>query len=229
MRRTFLIIVVAATLAVTGWAAHAATTHATPPTPQPPDPIIASSALTTQLPRHAAPAQLPTTTTTTTNGPTLATQLAHARLATARYALNLPAAKHHGYQLITRMIPDMGWHYLNPAIHGFDPTKPHILVYERHRTSWQLGALEWVFTQTPTTPPLPGATYGSFGAACHYTDGTFVFARAQELCAPRSPQTRARFSFWHPDLVTLHVWVWYHNPAGLYSGTNPLVRPFNRG
>jgi hypothetical protein len=231
MRRTFLIIVVAATLAVTGWAAHAATTHATPPTPQPPDPIIASSALTTQLPRHAAPAQLPTTTTTTTttNGPTLATQLAHARLATARYALNLPAAKHHGYQLITRMIPDMGWHYLNPAIHGFDPTKPHILVYERHRTSWQLGALEWVFTQTPTTPPLPGATYGSFAAACHYTDGTFVFARAQELCAPRSPQTRARFSFWHPDLVTLHVWVWYHNPAGLYSGTNPLIRPFNHG
>ena len=227
MRRTFLIIVVAATLAATGWAAHAATTHATPPTPQPPDPIIASSALTTQLPRHAAPAQLPTTTTT--NGPTLATQPARARLATARYALNLPAAKHHGYQLITRMIPDMGWHYLNPAIHGFDPTKPHILVYERHRTSWQLGALEWVFTQTPTTPPLPGATYGSFGAACHYTDGTFVFARAQELCAPRSPQTRARFSFWHPDLVTLHVWVWYHNPAGLYSGTNPLVRPFNHG
>jgi hypothetical protein len=77
---------------------------------------------------------------------TLAAQLARARLATARYALNLHAAKHDGYQRITRMIPDMGWHYL-----------------------------------------------------------------------------------WHPDLVTLHVWVWYHNPAGLYSGTNPLVRPFNHG
>jgi hypothetical protein len=201
MRRTILIIVVAAALAATGWAAHATT--------------------------HQAAAQ-PATTPTTDN-PTLATQLARARLATARYALNLQAAKHDGYQLITRMIPDMGWHFLNPTIQGFDVTKPAILVYERRGRSWQLGALEWVFTETPATPPLPGATYGSFPAACHYQDGTFVPARVQELCAKRSPETGAPFNFWHPALVTLHVWVWYHNPAGLYSGTNPLVRPFNRG
>ena len=35
--------------------------------------------------------------------------------------------------------------------------------------------------------------------------------------------------FWHPKLVTLHVWVWYPNPHGLYNPTNPLVRPFNGG
>jgi hypothetical protein len=173
----------------------------------------------TTQPTHPTPAA--------TDGPGLAAQLAHARLATAKYATNPAAAKHDGYQLITRMIPDMGWHYLNPTIHGFDVRKPHILVYERRGSRWQLGALEWVFTQTPATPPLPGATYGSFGAACHYQDGTFVFARTQELCAPRNPATGARFSFWHPELVTLHVWVWYHNPAGLYSGTNLLIRPFN--
>jgi hypothetical protein len=204
MRRTLLLVVAAATLAATGWAAHATTTHPT-----------------------RSVATHPATPTTDRSG--LAAQLARARLATARYALNLAAAKADGYQLITRMIPDMGWHYLNPTIQGFDVTRPHILVYERHGRNWQLGALEWVFPQTPATPPLPGATYGSFAAACHYQDGTFVFARAQELCAPRSPQTGARFNFWHPDLVTLHVWVWYHNPAGLYSGTNPLVRPFNHG
>jgi hypothetical protein len=158
---------------------------------------------------------------------TLTGQLARARLATARYATNLHAAKAAGYQIITRMIPDMGWHFLNPSIQGFDVTKPHILVYERHGRSWQLGALEWVFPTKPVTPPLAGATYGSFGAACHYTDGTFVFARVQELCAKRSPETGAPFNFWHPDLVTLHVWLWYPNPAGLYSGTNPYVRPFN--
>ena len=56
-----------------------------------------------------------------------------------------------------------------------------------------------------------------------------MFARVQELCAKRSPETGARFNFWHPDLVTLHVWLWYPNPDGLYSGTNPLIRPFNRG
>ena len=42
-----------------------------------------------------------------------------------------------------------------------------------------------------------------------------------------SPATGARFSFWHPDLVTLHLWVWYPNPAGLSNATNPYIRPFN--
>jgi hypothetical protein len=159
--------------------------------------------------------------------PSLASQLAAARLATARYATSLHAAKADGYQIITRMIPDMGWHFLNPKVQGFDVTKPPILVYERHGHRWQLGALEWVFTETPATPPLPGASYGSFPAACHYRDGTFVAARVQELCPKRSPDTGAAFTFWHPNLVTLHLWVWYPNPAGLYSGTNPWIRPFN--
>ena len=177
----------------------------------------------------AAGHQHPAAATSAGGGKGLASQLAKARLATARYATSLKAAKADGYQIITRMIPDMGYHFLNPSIQGFDVTKPHILVYERRGGSWTLGALEWVFPSTPTTPPLPGATYGSFGAACHYNDGTFVFARVQELCAKRSPQTGATFTFWHPDLVTLHVWLWYPNPAGLYSGTNPYVHPFNRG
>jgi hypothetical protein len=77
--------------------------------------------------------------------------------------------------------------------------------------------------------PLPGATYGSFAAACHYKNGTFVAAASQDQCAKRSPQTGAAFNFWHPDLVTLHIWLWYPNPAGLYNGTNPYIQPFNRG
>jgi hypothetical protein len=206
MRRVILVSFAVAALAATGWAARAATT----------EPARPASAVK----RPAA---------TATDSATVAAQLAKARIATAKYATNLHAAKADGYQIITRMIPDMGYHFLNPTIQAFDVTKPTILVYEHHRRSWQLGALEWVFTETPATPPLPGATYGSFGAACHYTDGTFVFARVQELCATRSPQTGSPFNFWHPDLVTLHVWVWYHNPDGLYNGTNPLVRPFNRG
>jgi hypothetical protein len=159
----------------------------------------------------------------------LASQLARARLATAKYATNLRRAKADGYQILTRMIPDMGWHFLNPTIQGFDITKPPILVYERHGNAWQLAAFEWVFPTKPATPPLPGATYGSFGAACHYKDGTFVFASSQDQCAKRSPQSGAAFNFWHPDLVTLHVWLWYPNPAGLYNGTNPYIKPFNRG
>jgi hypothetical protein len=159
----------------------------------------------------------------------VASEMLTARLATAKYATNLARAKADGYGIITRMIPTMGYHFLNPSVKGFDVRRPPILVYEHHGNAWQLGALEWVFTAMPAKPPLPGARYGVFGAACHYVDGTFVFATAQSACAPKSPQTRAAFNFWHPRLITLHMWVWYPNPSGVYMGTNPLVAPFNRG
>jgi len=163
-----------------------------------------------------------------TNTPASVTaQLALARIATAKYATDLGRAKADGYQIITRMIPSMGWHYLNPKVAGFDIRNPAILVYEHRGTSWQLGALEWVFPKQPAKAPIPGARYGAFGAACHYVDGTFVFAGAQDKCAAKSPQTGAKFNFWHPPLVTLHLWLWYPNPAGLFSGTNPLVTPFD--
>jgi hypothetical protein len=158
-----------------------------------------------------------------------ASQLAAARLATTKYATNLAQAKADGYGIITQMIPSMGWHFLNPKVTGFDLRKPPILVYLRRGATWQLGALEWVFPKLPASPPIQGAKYGVFGAACHYVDGTFVFADAQSKCAATSPQTGAKFNFWHPELVTLHIWLWYPNPAGLYSGTNPLVTPFDKG
>jgi hypothetical protein len=160
---------------------------------------------------------------------TLASDVAKARAATAQYANSLPAAKAAGYGIITKMIPNMGYHFMNPKVTGFDVRKPPILVYERHRGTWQLGALEWVFTSMPAKRPLPGATYGVFGAACHYVDGTFVFANAQSKCTAKSPTTGAAFNFWHPRLITMHFWVWYPNPSGIYKGTNPMVVPFNRG
>lgn len=160
----------------------------------------------------------------------LAAKLALARLATAKYATDLGRAKADGYRmLITQMIPNMGFHYLNPGVKGFDIRKPPILVYVKRGAAWQLGALEWVFTKLPAKPPIEGAKYGGFGAACHYADGTFVPAVAEADCAKTSPTTKAAFTFWHPTLVTLHIWLWYPNPDGLYAGTNPLVEPFNAG
>jgi hypothetical protein len=160
--------------------------------------------------------------------PSLSAKLAQARVATAKYATDLGRAKADGYQILTRMIPSMGFHYINPKVTGFDIRKPPILVYVKHGSTWQLGAFEWVFPKRPARPPIQGARYGSFGAACHYVDGTFVFAASQDMCAATSPQTGAKLNFWHPDLVTLHVWLWYPNPDGLYAGMNPLVTPFNR-
>jgi hypothetical protein len=123
----------------------------------------------------------------------------------------------------------MGLHYMNPNVKGFDVRKPPILVYEKNGSSYQLGAIEWVFTSKPAKPPLPGATYGSFGAGCHYKDGTFVPADAQSSCPTKNPQTGSAFNFWHPLLITLHLWLWYPNPSGLFSSLNPLVAPFNQG
>jgi hypothetical protein len=159
----------------------------------------------------------------------LAAQLAMARAATAKYASNLPLAKANGYGIITKMIPNMGYHFMNPKVTGFDVQKPPILVYQHEGSSWHLGALEWVYTSKPAKPPFPGATYGTFGAGCHYLDGTFVPAETQDACPKASPGSGAAFNFWHPQLVTLHVWLWYPNPAGLFSGTNPLAAPYNKG
>jgi hypothetical protein len=153
-------------------------------------------------------------------------QLARARLATARYANSLGAAKADGYSILTQLIPGMGYHFINPSIKGFDVRKPPILVYEKHGAKWQLGALEWVFPEKPSTPPLKGATYGSFPAACHYKDGTFVPQASTDACPKTSPQSGASFNFWHPALVTMHVWLWYPNPDGLYASMDPLVHAF---
>ena len=157
----------------------------------------------------------------------LAGQLALARASTAKYANDLGRAKADGYMIITRMIPNMGYHFLNPKVKSFDIRKPDALVYQHRGNTWQLGALEWVFPKIPSTEPVPGAKYGTFGAACHYVDGTFVFANAQSKCAATSPTTGAKFNFWHGPLVTLHIWLWYPNPSGIFSGTNPLVSVYN--
>jgi hypothetical protein len=157
----------------------------------------------------------------------LARQLVDAHAATARYAADPAVAVRDGYMIITPMMPGMGFHYLNPKIQGFDPAKPPILVYAETGPRQHLVALEWVFPETPATPPLEGATYGSFDAACHFKDGNFTVAAAEKDCPATHEKTGAAFTFWHPKLVTLHVWLWYHNPAGMYHPTNPLVEPFN--
>ena len=169
---------------------------------------------------------------TGTGNAALTKDIAAARAATAKYATNLDAAKADGYQILTKEIPDMGFHFVNPNISGgFDVTKPPILVYQHTGPGdqWQLGALEWVFTSIPKNPPLPNATFGFFPAACHYVDGTFIPEPSKADCPTTAPGTGAAFFFWHPKLYTMHFWIWYPNPAGLYSGMNPLVAPFNGG
>jgi hypothetical protein len=157
----------------------------------------------------------------------LTRDVARARVALAPFATDLQAAKAAGYsRQITPMMPNMGFHYMNPSVTGFDLRRPPILVYIRHGSTAQLVAAEWVFPAKPAKAPIPGARYGSFPAACHYADGTFTPHAGQDACAPAS-SGGAAFVFWHPRLVTLHLWLWYPNPAGIFHSTNPLVAPFN--
>jgi hypothetical protein len=74
-----------------------------------------------------------------------------------------------------------------------------------------------------------GSALRRFAAACHFADGTSVAAATQAACSRTAPGTGAGFGFWHPDLVTLHLWLWFPNAAGLFASTYPLVRPFNGG
>jgi hypothetical protein len=79
----------------------------------------------------------------------------------------------------------------------------------------------------PISEPLPNARFGFFPAACHYADGTFIPHTNSRTCPRKAPKTGAKLTFWHPGLVTMHVWVWYPNPAGMFSSTNPLIAPFS--
>jgi hypothetical protein len=196
-------VVLIAVLAFTGWAGE----RRWPPTPaRVPDANV-----------HAATAWA---------DEELGRLLSRARSATVRYATDLRAAQRDGYTAVTAMVPDAGVRYFNPHIAGFDPEKPAILVYVGWGDLAQLGALEWVFTEPPAAPPLPGATYGTFAAACHYADG-WLIASEQPTCEASHPTTAAPFAFWHPTLITLRVWLWYPNPAGIYHPANPLVRLHN--
>ncbi|WP_028067580.1 hypothetical protein [Solirubrobacter soli] len=159
----------------------------------------------------------------------LAKDVADARFALAPYATSLDAAKTAGWsRQITPMMKDMGYHYMDPTVTDFSLQRPPILVYVKRGDATQLVAAEWVFPSKPAKAPLPGATYGSFPAACHYDDGTFVPQKKEKACAPKS-DGGAAFTFWHSDLVTLHLWLNYPNPDGIYNSTNPLIAPFNRG
>ncbi len=155
-------------------------------------------------------------------------KLSQARLATAKYAMDVERAKGDGYMIISQMIPNMGYHFLNPKIEGFDVTKPPILVYVRRGEAWQLVAIEWAWPKKPAVAPLTGARYGSFDAACHYKDGSFIEAPAEAKCGKTNAKTAAEFNFWHPSLVTLHLWIWYPNPNGVFGEFNPLLTPFNK-
>ena len=79
--------------------------------------IMAIAALAVAFGATVAAAR-PTTHTkhaTASTSAAFAKQLATLRVATAKYVNNLPLAKRDGYGIITKMIPDMGYRFVNPV------------------------------------------------------------------------------------------------------------------
>ena len=148
----------------------------------------------------------------------LAAELALSRLATAKYATNLALAKKNGYGVITQMIPDMGWHFMNPKITTFDITKPPILVYGKRGSSWQLVASSGSSRRSRPRRRCPARRTARSGRRATTRTGRSSSRRARSRARRRAPRAVRAFNFWHPDLVTMHVWAGTRTRAACSPG-----------
>jgi len=137
--------------------------------------------------------------------------LARARAATARFH-NVDAALAAGYIQVSPCVESpaggMGFHYLNPALLDgtLDPTQPELLNYAPSPSGGlRLASLEYMIpTLDQSLPPTADPVRPSlFGVPF---DGPMVGH------GPGVPV--------HYDL---HVWLWQHNPAGMFATWNPAL------
>jgi len=126
---------------------------------------------------------------------TLERQLERVRRATTRYH-QIRRAIADGYTDINVVIPNMGQHYLRPALldAAFDLERPELLVYTSGDHP-RLVAVEYaVPLDLAPTPPE-----GFAGDDDRWDRNT-------------------TFGLW-----TLHAWVWRHNPDGVFAPMNTRV------
>lgn len=97
----------------------------------------------------------------------------------------------------------MGVHFVNVTLGGPpDPMKPNVLIYEPVGKKLELVAVEWLVPLKPDTKEPPSL----FGQR---------FMGPMEGHEPLIPK-----EFVHYDL---HVWLFKHNPLGMFAPTNPNV------
>ena len=132
-------------------------------------------------------------------GLTAATQreVAAARRATAKYH-DIEQAEADGYVNIGLYVPGEGYHWVNNSlIDGqFDPAHPEILLYAPvpGEERLQLVGVEYI---VPLSEPRPTGFTGS---------------------ADQWRRDAEEFGLWE-----LTVWIWEHNPNGLFTYLNPRV------
>ncbi|MBC7827899.1 MAG: hypothetical protein H7122_09140 [Chitinophagaceae bacterium] len=125
-------------------------------------------------------------------------ELLQARAATAKYR-KFSKAIADGYQDISVVVPNMGFHYMKSGIVDatFEIGKPEILVYnKKHDGSFELVAVEYAVPIDLTPEVAPKG----------FTGSADVWERNTGF-----------------DLWLLHAWVWHFNPDGVFHDTNPQV------
>jgi hypothetical protein len=146
--------------------------------------------------------------------------LAELRKVTAKYH-NPASAIADGYIAVEECVPQMGYHYVNYDL-AFDldvtELQPEVVLYAPTPSGLKLVAVEYFVVALANTPegPMPWfeempPEMGFFNPAPELFDGK-AFDGPMPGHEPEMP--------WHYDL---HVWVWNHNPDGMFTDFNPRI------
>jgi hypothetical protein len=153
---------------------------------------------------HTPPAPADTT------DPAIAAFLTEVRAATRSYR-SLDAAIAAGYRAMGPAMPNMGEHWVNPAIavrRDIDPARPAVLTYVRVGGVPVLTGVAYIAPVPPGAPvPPPPAP----GARWHFHSGDL----AEEAFGALDHAGGEG-----PRMAMAHAWVWVPNPDGLFAPDN---------
>lgn len=130
-------------------------------------------------------------------------------LAEAGYTLKLPDGDGVTFCIDKPGVGGMGVHYVNPGAlaPGFDPAVPEVLVYEPGKNGrMKLVAVEFVVFEGDLAP----------GEEPEFLGQTLM---RHPGAGEAQPQNR----YGLPAFYALHVWLFAHNPAGMFADYNPKV------
>lgn len=158
---------------------------------------------------------------------TLEQQLIEANNATRKFK-DVEVAKASGYVQVSEHVPKMGIHFLNQKLvdEKFEHTAPEVLLYVKQPDgTMKLAGLEYSVPGKTAPEGFTGNedVWEVHEAACDYVDGTEIKKAQEKDCPEKNPETGAEFASWHPDLQTLHVWLYIKNPDGRFAPFNPAV------
>ncbi|GAB2777121.1 hypothetical protein GCM10010465_24780 [Actinomadura fibrosa] len=128
-------------------------------------------------------------------------ELASVRAATARYH-DFDKAMEDGYVVpVPGFFPNMGYHFLNPDYldYTFEAERPELLIYVPDKNGkMRLVGVEYAVPIDDLENPQP--------APEGFTGDSDVWTINRDA-----------------HLWTLHAWIWYHNPDGIFAARNPRV------